>query len=100
MVKELSNTALDILNNKKGIKEAINDAANLANVNPLVKTGEIIEDMSGINVLDDLETQSSHIKHKLYRLKKIKETEITDIKNNIKKLGKAVLDELPKNLKP
>ena len=91
MVKELSDSAVDVLNNKKDLKDVINQAAASSNINPIVKTSEIIEDVSGINVLDELENQSYHLKQKAKDFKHKRKDELLEFKSEIKKFAKKLV---------
>ena len=91
MVKELSDSAVDVINNKKDLKDVINQATASSNINPIVKTSEIIEDVSGINVLDELENQTDHLKQKAKDFKHKRKGELLELKHEIKKFAKKLV---------
>ena len=91
MVKELSDNAFDVINNKKDLKEAINQAATSSNINPIIKTGEIIEDVSGINILNEFENQTDNLKHKAKNFKHKRKNELLGLKREIKKFAKKLI---------
>ena len=96
MVKELSDSAFDVIYNKKDLKDAINQAAASSNINPIIKTGEIIEDISGINVLNELEQQTAALKQNIKKFKSKRKSEISDLKQDIKDLQNTLINDLKK----
>ena len=92
MVKELSDSAFDVIYNKKDLKDAINQAAASPNINPIIKTGEIIEDVSGINVLNELEQQTAALKQNIKKFKSKRKSEISDLKQDIKDLQNTLIN--------
>lgn len=96
MVKELSDSAFDVIYNKKDLKDAINQAAASSNINPIIKTGEIIEDVSGINVLNELEQQTAALKQNIKKFKSKRKSEISDLKQDIKDLQNTLINDLKK----
>lgn len=96
MVKELSDSAFDVIYKKKDLKDAINQAAASPNINPIIKTGEIIEDVSGINVLNELEQQTAALKQNIKKFKSKRKSEISDLKQDIKDLQNTLINDLKK----
>lgn len=96
MVKELSDSAFDVIYNKKDLKDAIHQAAVSSNINPIIKTGEIIEDVSGINVLNEIEQQTAALKQNIKKFKSKRKSEISDLKQDIKDLQNTLINDLKK----